>query len=98
MFTTNNRMFWGALAAIERLGLTIPSDVRGHHHRLDRRGHRDRAAADPGRGPGGQVAAHAMRLLAERTLDPTLPPRPVSVDLDVEYGTTCGCVPLTGRR
>ena len=45
--------------------------------------------------PVQTVAAKAMQLLAERTNDPTLPPRTVSVDLDVEFGTTCGCVPLS---
>ena len=45
--------------------------------------------------PVQTVAAKAMRLLAERTEDPTLPPRRETVDIDIEFGTTCGCIPLT---
>jgi LacI family transcriptional regulator len=96
VFTTNNRMFWGALAAIEQLGLSIPKDVVVTT--FDSIGEATVTGLRPTQAvvPVAQVAAHAMRLLAERTTDPSRPPRSISVDLDVEYGTTCGCVPLTG--
>ena len=96
VFTTNNRMFWGALAAIEKLGLSIPKDVVVTT--IDSIGEATVTGLRPTQAvvPVATVAARTMQLLAERTLDPSLPPRRVSVDLDVEYGTTCGCVPLTG--
>jgi LacI family transcriptional regulator len=96
VFTTNNRMFWGALAAIERLGLSIPKDVVVTT--IDSIGEATVTGLRPTQAvvPVATVAARSMQLLAERTLDPSLPPRRVSVDLDVEHGTTCGCVPLTG--
>ncbi|GAB2592683.1 LacI family DNA-binding transcriptional regulator [Microlunatus antarcticus] len=96
VFTTNNRMFWGALAAIESLGLTVPRDVVVTT--IDSIGEATVTGLRPTQAvvPVATVASRTMQLLAERTLDPTLPPRRVSVDLDVEYGTTCGCVPLTG--
>lgn len=94
VFTTNNRMFWGALAAIEKLGLSIPKDVVVTT--IDSIGEATVTGLRPTQAvvPVATVAARAMQLLAERTLDPTLAPRSVSVDLDIEYGTTCGCVPL----
>lgn len=95
VFTTNNRMFWGAMAAIARLGLHIPRDVLVTT--IDSIGEATVTGLKPTQGvvPVQAVAAKAMKLLAERTEHPTLPPRDVSVDLDIEFGTTCGCVPLS---
>jgi len=95
VFTTNNRMFWGAMAAIARLGLHIPKDVLVTT--IDSIGEATVTGLQPTQAvvPVQTVAARAMQLLAERTNDPTLPARNVSVDLDIEYGTTCGCVPLS---
>ena len=95
VFTTNNRMFWGAMAAIARLGLHIPRDVLVTT--IDSIGEATVTGLKPTQGviPVQTVAAKAMKLLAERTEDPTLPPRNVSVDIDIEFGTTCGCIPLT---
>ncbi len=95
VFTTNNRMFWGALAAIEKLGLSIPRDVLVTT--IDSIGEATVTGLRPTQAvvPVATVAARAMQLLVERTADPTSAPRSVTVDLDVEYGTTCGCVPLT---
>lgn len=95
VFTTNNRMFWGAMAAIARLGLHIPRDVLVTT--IDSIGEATVTGLKPTQGviPVHTVAAKAMKLLAERTEDPTLPPRNVSVDIDIEFGTTCGCIPLT---
>ena len=96
VFTTNNRMFWGALAAIERLGLTIPRDVVVTT--IDSIGEATVTGLRPTQAvvPVATVAARTMQLLAERTRDPSLPPRRITVDLDLEHGTTCGCVSLTG--
>lgn len=95
VFTTNNRMFWGAMAAIARLGLHIPSDVLVTT--IDSIGEATVTGLQPTQAvvPVQTVAARAMNMLAERQLDPTIPPRTVVVDLDIEFGTTCGCVPLT---
>ncbi|WP_378143840.1 LacI family DNA-binding transcriptional regulator [Cnuibacter sp. UC19_7] len=95
VFATNNRMFWGAMAAIARLGLHIPRDVLVTT--IDSIGEATVTGLKPTQGviPVQDVAARAMRLLAERTQDPTLPPRHESVDIDIEFGTTCGCIPLT---
>jgi DNA-binding LacI/PurR family transcriptional regulator len=95
VFTTNNRMFWGAMAAIARLGLHIPKDVLVTT--IDSIGEATVTGLQPTQAvvPVATVAARTMQLLAERINDPTLAPRNVSVDLDIEYGTTCGCVPLS---
>ncbi|MDR6867446.1 DNA-binding LacI/PurR family transcriptional regulator [Microbacterium resistens] len=95
VFATNNRMFWGAMAAIARLGLHVPRDVLVTT--IDSIGEATVTGLKPTQGviPVQSVAAKAMRLLAERADDPTLPPRHESVDIDIEYGTTCGCIPLT---
>jgi len=95
VFTTNNRMFWGAMAAIARLGLRIPKDVIVTT--IDSIGEATVTGLQPTQAvvPVSTVAARAMQLLQERISDPTLPPRTVTVDLDIEYGTTCGCVPLS---
>jgi DNA-binding LacI/PurR family transcriptional regulator len=95
VFATNNRMFWGAMAAITRLGLHIPRDVLVTT--IDSIGEATVTGLKPTQGviPVQDVAARTMRLLAERTKDPTLPPRHESVDIDIEFGTTCGCIPLT---
>lgn len=95
VFTTNNRMFWGAMAAIARLGLRIPRDVVVTT--IDSIGEATVTGLQPTQAvvPVSTVAARAMQLLQERISDPTLPPRTVTVDLDIEYGTTCGCVPLS---
>jgi len=95
VFTTNNRMFWGAMAAIARLGLHIPSDVLVTT--IDSIGEATVTGLQPTQAvvPVQTVASRAMNMLTERMLDPTIPPRTVSVDLDIEFGTTCGCVPLT---
>ncbi|MFT4219845.1 MAG: LacI family DNA-binding transcriptional regulator [Microbacterium sp.] len=95
VFATNNRMFWGAMAAIARLGLHVPHDVLVTT--IDSVGEAVVTGLKPTQGviPVQAVAAKAMRLLAERTQDPTLPPRTESVDIDIEFGTTCGCIPLT---
>jgi LacI family transcriptional regulator len=95
VFTTNNRMFWGAMAAIARLELRIPKDVIVTT--IDSIGEATVTGLIPTQGvvPVSTVAARAMQLLQERINDPSLPPRSVTVDLDVEYGTTCGCVPLS---
>jgi len=95
VFTTNNRMFWGAMSAIARLGLRIPRDVLVTT--IDSIGEATVTGLQPTQAviPVQTVASRAMKLLAERTADPSLPPRTLSVDLDIEFGTTCGCVPLT---
>ncbi|MBN9211199.1 MAG: hypothetical protein BGO45_13730 [Microbacterium sp. 71-36] len=95
VFATNNRMFWGAMAAIARLGLHVPRDVLVTT--IDSIGEATVTGLKPTQGvvPVQTVAAKAMRLLAERTEDPTLPPRRETVDIDIEFGTTCGCIPLT---
>lgn len=95
VFATNNRMFWGAMAAVARLGLHVPRDVLVTT--IDSIGEATVTGLKPTQGviPVQTVAAKAMRLLAERTQDPTLPPRHESVDIDIEFGTTCGCIPLT---
>lgn len=95
VFATNNRMFWGAMAAISRLGLHVPRDVLVTT--IDSIGEATVTGLRPTQGvvPVHEVAARAMQLLEERTADPGLPPRRISVELDVEFGTTCGCIPLT---
>ncbi len=95
VLTTNNRMFWGALAAIARLGLSIPKDVV--LTTFDSIGEATVTGLVPTQAviPVSTVAARAMQLLTERILDPTRPAHTVVVDCDIEYGTTCGCVPLT---
>jgi LacI family transcriptional regulator len=95
VFATNNRMFWGAMAAISRLQLRIPKDVIVTT--IDSIGEATVTGLIPTQGvvPVSTVAARAIQLLQERINDPSLPPRSVTVDLDVEYGTTCGCVPYS---
>lgn len=95
VFATNNRMFWGAMAAISRLGLHVPRDVL--ITTIDSIGEATVTGLRPTQGvvPVHEVAARAMQLLEERTADPGLPARRITVELDVEFGTTCGCVPLT---
>lgn len=95
VFTTNNRMFWGAMAAISRLGLHIPRDVR--ITTIDSIGEATVTGLRPTQAvvPVQDVAARAMKLLEERSADPGLPPRRMTIDLEIEFGTTCGCVPLT---
>lgn len=94
VFATNNRMFWGAMAAVARLGLHVPRDVLVTT--IDSIGEATVTGLKPTQGviPVQTVAAKAMRLLSERTQDPTLPPRHETVDIDIEFGTTCGCIPL----
>lgn len=95
VFATNNRMFWGAMAAVARLGLHVPRDVLVTT--IDSIGEATVTGLKPTQGviPVQTVAAKAMRLLAERQQDPTLPPRHESVAIEIEFGTTCGCIPLT---
>ena len=95
VFTTNNRMFWGAMGAIARLGLRIPTDVL--ITTIDSIGEATVTGLKPTQGvvPVSEVAARAMQLLDRRTADPASPPTTVTVDIDIEFGTTCGCVPLT---
>ena len=95
VFATNNRMFWGAMAAIARLGLHVPRDVLVTT--IDSIGEATVTGLKPTQGvvPVQTVAARAMELLGERTADPTIPIRDVRIALDIEFGTTCGCVPLT---
>lgn len=95
VFATNNRMFWGAMAAVARLGLHVPRDVLVTT--IDSIGEASVTGLKPTQGviPVQTVAAKAMRLLSQRIADPTLPPRDENVDLDIEFGTTCGCIPMT---
>ncbi|MCI0156462.1 LacI family transcriptional regulator [Leifsonia shinshuensis] len=95
VFATNNRMFWGAMAAIARLGLHVPRDVLVTT--IDSIGEATVTGLKPTQAvvPVQSVAARAMELLGERTADPTREVREVRVPLDIEFGTTCGCVPLT---
>jgi len=94
VFTTNNRMFWGAVSAIARLGLTIPRDVL--MTTTDAIGEATVTGLRPTQGvvPAQEVASRAMRLLSRRLVDPSLAISTVAVDIDIEFGTTCGCVPL----
>lgn len=95
VFTTNNRMFWGVIAAISRLGLQIPRDVLVTT--IDSIGEATYTGLKPTQGvvPAHEVAARTMELLADRSADPARAPRTLTVDIDIEFGTTCGCVPLT---
>ena len=83
------------MAAIARIGLHVPRDVLVTT--IDSIGEASVTGLKPTQGviPVQTVAAKAMRLLSERTQDPTLPPRDENVDLDIEFGTTCGCIPMT---
>ncbi|SDO36015.1 transcriptional regulator, LacI family [Nakamurella panacisegetis] len=95
VFTTNNRMFWGAMGAIARLGLRIPADVL--LTTIDSIGEATVTGLRPTQGviPASEVAARAMELLERRMVDPSSPATTVTVDIDIEFGTTCGCVPFT---
>ncbi|GGM17459.1 LacI family DNA-binding transcriptional regulator [Nakamurella endophytica] len=95
VFTTNNRMFWGAMGAIARLGLRIPTDVL--LTTIDSIGEATVTGLRPTQGvvPASDVAARSMQLLERRMAEPASPPTTVTVDIDIEFGTTCGCVPLT---
>lgn len=98
VLATNSHMFWGVLAAAQRLGLKVPSDVVVTTF--------DQV---PGVGTTGLVptnavapaetlAARTVQLLTERFNTPTLPPRILDIDYDIAYGTTCGCVPIDPER
>ncbi|MFI7588289.1 LacI family DNA-binding transcriptional regulator [Spongisporangium articulatum] len=93
VLATNNRMFWGTIAAIARLGLRIPDDVVVTT--FDGIGEATVTGLVPTQAvvPVSTLAARAMQLLTERMSAPGLKPRNVVVECDVEYGTTCGCVP-----
>lgn len=95
VFTTDNRMFWGAMGAIARLGLHIPRDVLVTT--IDSIGEATVTGLKPTQGvvPVQEVASRAMRLLAHRATSPSTPPTTETVDVEIEFGTTCGCVPLT---
>lgn len=95
VFTTDNRMFWGAMGAITRLGLQIPRDVLVTT--IDSIGEATVTGLRPTQGvvPVQEVASRAMRLLAHRANTPAAAPTTETVDVDIEFGTTCGCVPLT---
>lgn len=92
VFATGNRMFWGVMAAIAQLGLTVPRDVRVTT--FDGSGDLSVTGLMPTQAlvPVQTFAARALQLLTERTNEPGRPPREVVLDCDIEYGVTCGCV------
>jgi len=95
VFTTNNRMFWGAMGALARMGLQVPRDVLVAT--IDSIGEATVTGLKPTQGvvPAQQVAARATELLAARAASPSAPVVTTTVEVDIEFGTTCGCVPLT---
>lgn len=92
VFATGNRMFWGAMAAIAQLGLTVPRDVAVTT--FDGTGDLSVTGLMPTQAivPVQTMAARALQLLTERSLEPTRAFRHVVLDADIEYGVTCGCV------
>ncbi len=92
VFATGNRMFWGAMAAISQLGLTVPRDVAVTT--FDGSGDLTVTGLMPTQAvlPVQTISARALQVLAERTNDPGRPVRKIVLDADIEYGVTCGCL------
>lgn len=92
VFATGNRMFWGAMTAISRLGLKVPKDVKVTM--FDGVGQVTATGLMPTQAvsPVDTMAARALQLITERTQLPDRPVRTIYLDCDIEYGMTCGCV------
>ena len=98
VFATGNRMFWGSMTAISRLGLRVPRDVRVAM--FDGVGQVTATGLMPTQAvsPVDTMAARSLQLLTERGQQPDRPVRTVHLDCDIEYGVTCGCVDLQGAQ
>jgi len=94
VLATGAQMFWGAMAAISRLGLRLQEDVM--LATFDSIGEAELTGVVPTQAviPVDDMAEESMRLLDSRRLDPTRRPRKAIVACEISFGTTCGCVPL----
>lgn len=91
VLATGNRMTWGVMTALSRLGLRVPHDVAVVT--FDGIGEHSTVGPSPTQAvlPVPTMAARALQLLTERTNDPSRPVRTITLDCDIEYGVTCGC-------
>ena len=96
VFATGSRMYWGAMSAAARLGKVVPRDLAAVT--FDGSGNLGVAGPLPTQAqlPVKAMVARAFQLVTERALEPDREPRTVTVECDIEYGMTCGCMDLTG--
>lgn len=92
VFTTGSRMYWGAMSALARLGKTVPRDVAVAT--FDGSGSIGALGPAPTQAtlPVQAMVARAFQLLTERAMEPGRERQRVTVDCDIAYGMTCGCV------
>lgn len=92
VFATGSRMYWGAMSALARLGRVVPRHAAVAT--FDGSGALAIGGPAPTQAklPVATMVARAFQLLAERSLEPQREARTVSVDCDIEYGMTCGCM------
>lgn len=93
VFCTGNRMFLGAFAALRRLHLDVASDAAMATFGGSIEPHFAQLLPTQAVLPVQTMVARAMQLLTERINSPEQPLRHVELDCDIEYGSTCGCVP-----
>ncbi|AQA02866.1 hypothetical protein BVC93_10965 [Mycobacterium sp. MS1601] len=106
VLATGNRMFWAVMTAANHLRLSVPRDVAVVT--FDGIGDTSSPGLPPTQAvlPVPTMVARALQLLTERENDPGRPYQSVSLDCDIEYGVTCGCIepvsasggPRTARR
>lgn len=92
VFATGSRMYWGALSALARLSRVVPRHVAVAT--FDGSGSLAISGPAPTQAklPVATMVARTFQLLAERSFEPLREPRTVTVDCDIEYGMTCGCM------
>ncbi|WP_297081687.1 LacI family DNA-binding transcriptional regulator [uncultured Demequina sp.] len=92
VFSTGSRMYWAAMSAAARLGTVVPRDVAAAT--FDGSGSLGVAGPLPTQAqlPVATMVARAFQLVTERALEPDRAPRTVTVECDIEYGMTCGCM------
>ncbi len=93
VFCTGNRMFLGAFAALRRLGLEVPGDASVVTFGGSIEPNFAQLLPTQAVLPVQTMVARALQLLTERINSPEQPLRHVQLDCDIEYGSTCGCVP-----
>lgn len=93
VFCTGNRMFLGAVGAIRRRQLDVPTDVALATFGGSIEPYFTTILPTQAVLPVQTMVARAMQLVTERINDPEKPLRHVMLDCDIEYGSTCGCVP-----
>lgn len=92
IFCTGNRMFLGAVGAVRRARLDVPTQAAITTFGGSIEPFFTSILPTQAVLPIQTMAARAMQLLTERINDPERPLRHVMLDCDIEYGSTCGCV------